>query len=407
MRILQVNVVFPHGSTGKIVKDIHTQLIQNNHESIICYGRGEVITEPNVYKIAPEFIMKIQSLRAKLTGYAYAGSYISTYRLINIIKRVKPDIVHIQCPNGYMVNIFKLLDFLKKNNIATVLTLHAEFMYTAGCSHSLDCNKWKTGCGNCPQKGTGLPASKIFDRSAEQWILMRKAFENFNRIIITSVSPWLYQRSNQSPFFRNITQRVVLNGLDTTIFRPTDSYEIRKSLNIKSERIILHVTPNFKDSLKGGEYILKLADRLIDENVKIIILGFNGDKNQLPSNIIPISHVKNQVQLSQYYSMSDVVVLTSKRETFSMICAESLCCGTPVVGFKSGGPESIALNKYTEFVQFGNMEELVKVTLTWIHKKNEIEKELSEKAIFKYSREHMFREYLDIYTNFDSIMENK
>ena len=280
-------------------------------------------------------------------------------------------------------------------------------MYTAGCSHSLDCNKWKTGCGNCPQKGTGLPASKIFDRSAEQWILMKKAFENFNRIIIISVSPWLYQRSNQSPFFRNIVQRVVLNGLDTNIFKPTDSYEIRKSLDIKSERIILHVTPNFKDPLKGGEYILKLADRLIEENIKIIILGFNGDKHQLPSNIIPIQHVKNQVQLAQYYSMSDVVVLTSKRETFSMICAESLCCGTPVVGFKSGGPETIALNEYTEFVQFGNVDELVKATLAWIPKKNELEKDLNKKAILKYSREHMFREYLDIYTNFDSITENK
>jgi glycosyltransferase involved in cell wall biosynthesis len=35
-----------------------------------------------------------------------------------------------------------------------------------------------------------------------------------------------------------------------------------------------------------------------------------------------------------------------------MIVAESLCCGTPVVGFKAGGPESIAIDDYCVFVQF-------------------------------------------------------
>jgi glycosyltransferase involved in cell wall biosynthesis len=407
MRILQVNVVFPYGSTGKIVKDIHVQLVENNHESIVCFGRGENISEQNVYKIAPELIMKMQSLKAKLIGYAYKGGYFSTINLIKLIAKTKPNIVHIHCINGYMVNIYKLLEYLKKNRINTVLTLHAEFMYTGGCSHTLECNKWRTGCGNCPQKGVGLPASSLFDRSADQWHLIGEAYKDFKNIIITSVSPWLYQKSIQSPFLKDYTQKVVLNGLDTSIFKPINADDIKESLNIKSESIILHVTPNFNDPLKGGMYILKLADYLIEENVKIIILGYNGDKNHLPSNIIPVSHTNDQVQLAKFYSMSDVVILTSKRETFSMICAESLCCGTPVVGFKSGGPEAIALKEYTEFVQYGDLDQLIKATLAWIPKKNKIQKELSEKAILKYSREHMFKDYFDIYKNLISLTETK
>lgn len=41
-----------------------------------------------------------------------------------------------------------------------------------------------------------------------------------------------------------------------------------------------------------------------------------------------------------------------------MPCAESLCCDTPVVGFRAGGPERIGLPGYTEFVPFGDLDAL-------------------------------------------------
>ena len=39
MKVAQVNVVFKKGSTGKIVYDLHSMLLENGHESIVCYGR--------------------------------------------------------------------------------------------------------------------------------------------------------------------------------------------------------------------------------------------------------------------------------------------------------------------------------------------------------------------------------
>ena len=50
MKVLQVNVVYRKGSTGKIMADIHEELLRQGHESIVCYGRGEAINEPYVYK---------------------------------------------------------------------------------------------------------------------------------------------------------------------------------------------------------------------------------------------------------------------------------------------------------------------------------------------------------------------
>lgn len=396
MRIMQINAVYPTGSTGKIVKDIHTQLLESGHESIICYGRGDKIKEENVYKTAPELIMKMQSLRSKITGYAYAGCLYSTFTLINIIKKEKPDIVHLHCINAFMVNIYKLLNFLKNNNIKTVLTLHAEFMYTAGPGHALDCDDWKTGYGKNPQKGL-RPSSKIFDRSVEEWQMMKKAFDGFESIVITSVSKWLHDRAKQSPFFTEKSMNVVLNGVDTNIFKPTDSSDLKKRYKISKEKIVLHVTPNFNDPLKGGKYVIELAKQLQNKNILFFIVGFNGDTSKLPSNIVPVSHTNNQVELAKYYSMSDLTLLTSARETFSMVCAESLSCGTPVVGFKAGAPETISLKEYSEFVKYGDVTLLKDAVEKWLEIKEEQSKDIRTKATRLYSKEIMYENYLNVY----------
>lgn len=398
MKIMHINVVYPSGSTGKIVKDIHTQLLKNGKESIVCYGRGATIRGKNIFKLAPELIMKLQSLRSKLTGFAYAGCLFSTYKLIKMIKKHKPDIVHLHCINGYIVNVYKLLNYLKEVNIPTVLTLHSEFMYTAGCGHALECNKWKTGCFNCPQKGIGRPSSTIFDRSKEEWKMMMDAYNGFNNIIITTVSKWLYNRAIQSPFFKDKNIEVVFNGIDTlNVFMPTNTSKIRKKYSINNEKVILHVTPNFNSNIKGGKHVIELAKMLLEKNVYVFIVGFNGDKDTLPSNVIAISHISNQEELATFYSLADLTVLTSVRETFSMVCAESLACGTPVVGFEAGAPETIALEKYSEFVKQGDICALKNAVIQWIDKKQDFGESIYKEAREVYSKELMYNKYYNSY----------
>lgn len=393
MKVMQVNVVYPVGSTGKIVNDIHKQLLEDGHESIVCYGRGIEISESNIYKIAPEFIMKMQSLQAKMTGFAYGGASYSTNRLIKIIANEKADIIHLHCINGFMVNIYRLLEYLKEKKIPTVLTLHAEFMYTAGCGYSLDCEKWKSGCGNCPQRDGGRPASVFFDKSAQEWMLMKKAIEPFDNLFITVVSPWIYKRAMSSPFFKNKKIHIILNGIDTeNVFRP---HVLKRDFEMDNKKIVLHVTASFKNPIKGGEYVIRLAEQLPE--IIFIIIGFDGDKKRkLPANIYTVSKIENQQNLAKYYSLADLTILTSKKETFSMVCAESLACGTPVVGFKAGAPELIALKEFSEFVDFGNIDFLKTAILRWINKKN-MQENIYEKAKSLYSRRIMYEKYVNLY----------
>lgn len=405
MKVVQINVVYPDGSTGNIVKELHHALIRQNNTSIVCYGRGLNVKEQNVYKIAPEFIMKLQSFLAKLTGYAYGGCFYSTRNLINILKRENPDIVHIHCINGYMVNIYKLLEYLKVNIVPTVLTLHAEFMYTAGCAHAINCEKWKTGCMKCPQRKKGRPASKIFDRSKQEWEFMRGAFEGFDNLVVTSVSEWLSDRAKQSPFFPDKNIKVIFNGIDTEkIFSPKQFDDLKKELNLNDEKIILHVTPNFKDPIKGGKYVLYLAEKFKKDNqkIKFIIVGYNGPKLDLPENVIVLPKIKNQIKLAKLYSMANITLLTSMRETFSMVCAESLSCGTPIVGFYAGGPEMIALKEYSKFVLYGDINGLEDAVLKWIDKKEIFSDNIFKEASKKYSQKLMCEKYIDIYNKINN-----
>lgn len=399
MKVLQVNILYNQGSTGKIVADIHSFLCDNDIRSIVCYGTGAKVQDTNIYKISYHHELSFYRIWAHIMGLQYASGYLSTLRLIKMIKKEKPDIVHLHCINGFFINIYKLIAFLKKTGIGTVLTLHAEFMYTGSCGYSFDCNKWKIGCGDCPQPWDAT-YSYFIDRTKTAWKKMWKAFQGFDNIIIACVSPWVQERAKQAPILAGKEIITIENGVDTVnIFHPVPFNELKDTLGIKNEKIILHVTAKFstsEENIKGGRFIYQLADYLKEENVKIVIVGCDSKNVKMGNNIINIGKVMDQKRLAQYYSMADLTVITSKKETFSMPCVESLVCGTPVVGFKAGGPETICLIEHSEFVEYGDINALVNCVKKWLHFKTQ---QKSDICFIKehYSKEIMGKKYQQAY----------
>lgn len=399
MKIMQINCVYKTGSTGKITYDLHKALTERGIESVVCFGRGKKVIEPKVYKTCGEFYAKFNNLLSRITGVMYGGCFFSTNRLFSVIKKEKPDIVHLHCINGYFVNIYRLIGWLEKHNIKTVLTLHAEFMFTANCGYSLDCDKWKTGCGDCPRNREETN-SFFLDGTARSYKKMKRAFYGFDdRLTVVSVSPWLMERAKQSPILKDKKHTVVMNGLDTDIFHIYDTESIKKKYRITDEKIIFYAAPYFTDSpnyIKGGNYIIDLAKRLKDENVRIFVAGEYDSGLKVPENIVLLGKIENQRELAEFYSMADVTVITSKKETFSMICAESLCCGTPVAAFKAGGPETIALADYSAFADYGDMDALINCISNFFNINTESQ-EISLLAQKKFDKQVMSEEYIDIY----------
>lgn len=390
MKILQVNCVYGNGSTGKITSVLHKELLANEIESIVCYGRGDKTTDTNVYKICSELYSKANNFFSRVSGVMYGGCFNSTRRLLTLIEKEQPDLVHLQCINGYFVNIYALLEYLKKNNIATVLTLHAEFMYTGGCGYAFDCEKWKDipGCGNC--SNWKMETKSVFrDRTRCMWEKMYNVFDGFENLMVVSVSPWLMDRAKESSILKNKKHCVIYNGLDTNIFH---EYEI---IGRKKKRIF-HASPSFCDNpehMKGGYYVFELARRMPE--VEFFVAGPYQISGEIPQNVKMLGRISDQYELAKYYSEADVTLLTSKRETFSMICAESLCCGTPVIGFKAGAPEQISLSEYSEFVEYGNVDELAIVAQKWLEKS--CLGDISQKARLRYAKETMAQNYIEVY----------
>lgn len=391
MKILQVNNVYGEKSTGKLAMELHRGLLEAGSESLVVFGRGSGKEEPGVIRLCPEWYGKLNAALARFTGIPYGGCLLSTSRLQRIIRSEKPDVVHLQCINGNFVNIYRLIGWLKNKRIPTVVSLHAEFMYTANCGHAFDCDQWKTGCRKCPDRKKATK-SWFFDRTGASWKKMQAAFSGFEEAcVICPVSPWTESRARESEILKDFPFVTVLNGVNTDVFHRIEDCPREK------DPVVLNVTAWFsdaKDHPKGGWYIKELAKRL--PQVQFLAAGPGERPEDCPPNLQLLGMISDQRELARLYSQADLSVVVSSRETFSMPCAESLCCGTPVVGFRAGAPEGIALAQYSTFVPFGDLERLETVIRDWLEKHPDREGIAAEGAR-AYSAGTMIRNFSEVY----------
>ena len=128
-----------------------------------------------------------------LNGYF---NIINTLLFINKIKRIKPDLIHLHSLCDNYLNISLFFRFLKKSQIPVVWTLHDIWPFTGRCAKSL-CDKWKSGCGNCPHLDFG-PPSLFFDNSAYVWKKRERLYNSLDTITFVTPSKWLAELSKQS-----------------------------------------------------------------------------------------------------------------------------------------------------------------------------------------------------------------
>lgn len=390
MKILQVNNVYGEKSTGKITKELHEGLLKAGHESLVVYGRGTGEKGTGVIRLCPDWYGKVNSLLSRFTGLRYGGCFLSTWHLQRIILREKPDVVHLQCINGNFVNIYRLIGWLKDRKIKTVVSLHAEFMYTANCGHAFDCDQWIRGCSRCPDRKKAVK-SLFFDRTAVSWKKMQKAFSGFEGdCAIVPVSPWTEKRAGQSDILKNFSFQTVYNGVNTSVFYPKEKKVLKP--------VVLSVTAHFSqapDHPKGGWYLVRLAERMPE--TEFLVAGSAEVDGVFPENLQLLGEMKDQKKLADLYRQAAVSVIVSKRETFSMPCAESLCCGTPVVGFEAGAPEQIAIPEYSTFVEFGDLDGLECAIRHWLQEDETVPQAIGQSASAVYSADTMICKFMDVY----------
>lgn len=394
INVLTINWTNKEGSTVEIIRCIEDEL-RDKCRFIHCFQVGEKKQESD-FKVTSWNITRGYYLLARLTGIKYGQGNIPTKKLIRYIEKNAPDVIHFHCPNFYNLNLYMLLEYLKKSEIPTVITNHAEFFYTGNCAYAFDCSGYLSGCKKCDRQFDSIHPY-LFNRTAYEWKKMKKVFEGANTFIMTVVSGWQKERIEKSPITQNIPVVLIENGVDTEVFKykPCESNSIREDF----KHVVTHVTSDFNlrtDSIKGGCYLIKLAEQMPDTLFLVLGPYYKTEKDIIPNNVRIIGHVDKE-KLSEYYNISDVTVLTSKRETFGMACAESMCCGTPVAAFKAGGTESIAIKEWSRFAEFGDVSGLKKCVEELLDLKETKSSEISEDAIKKYSVHSMVNSFYKLY----------
>ena len=339
MKTLTINAV-PYGSTGRIMFDIADALKKEGHQVMCTAGFTWKKCTRDDFFITSNIVQKtFHTYMARFTGYLGGFSVIPTLKLIKIMEKQKVEVIHMHNMHGWFVNFPILFNYIKKNNIRVIWTLHDCWSFTGQCPYytMIGCEKWKTGCNNCLQYKR-YPET-FFDFSKKIYDYKKRNFKNIKNLTIVTPSQWLADQVKES-FLKDYPVKVINNGIDLSIFCSKES-NFRKKYNIENKFIVLGVAYDW-DKRKGLDVFIELAKKL-DDRFQIILVGTNEkiDK-QLPENIISIHRTHNQQELAEIYSAAAVFANPTREENFPTVNMEALACGTPVVTFNTGGsPEVI------------------------------------------------------------------
>lgn len=331
MKVLQINSVCGIRSTGRICTDLAEVLEQNGHECKIAYGRETVPEKYQKYavRIGSDFDVKLHALQSRIFDNAGFGSRRATEKFIEWVKEYDPDVIHLHNIHGYYINIEVLFNYLAKADKPVVWTLHDCWTFTGHCAHYsyVKCDKWKTGCYNCPQKKR-YPSSLLLDASKQNWLKKKALFTSVKKMTLVTPSKWLANEVKQS-FLGRYPIKVIPNGIDLNVFKPTLS-DFREKNGLVGKKIILGVASAW--GLKKGLNDFVELSKILDDNYKIVLVGLTEkQKRELPRNILGITCTNNVKELAEIYTAADVFLNPSREETMGLTTVEAMACGTPVV----------------------------------------------------------------------------
>jgi glycosyltransferase involved in cell wall biosynthesis len=161
--------------------------------------------------------------------------------------------------------------------------------------------------------------------------------------------------------FENDNYEVVPNVIDTSIFTPLENFTPEKAQ-------FVHIS-SFDDSQKNITGILKALKKLSETNLDFEftfisdgeILPFieSAKSLDIPSHLINFQSKKTTEKIAQILQKSACLVMFSNYETFSIVIAEALACGVPVIATKVGGLGNELTEKEGITIQSGNEAELI------------------------------------------------
>lgn len=330
-KLVQINTV-ANGSIGEIMKEIQLEAEKRGFETISFVGRRKVYTEALCEKFGNSVSFWIHVIINTIFDKQGYGSVLQTRKLITRLREENPDIIHLHNLHGYYLYIPMLVKYLKEEYKGKIFwTFHDCWPFTGHCPYftMIGCEKWKNGCNKCPNKKE-YPISWGFDCSRENYNEKKKWFLNLPNLKIIVPSEWMKELVGQS-FFKEYPIYVISNGINRRVFFSRKTSDIYNKYKLSSEKKIILGVADLWSERKGISDFLALAEQL-PEDYQIVLIGRNKDRRiKKYSNIIDIPYTENVDELAEFYSEAFVFLNPSREESFSVVTAEALSCGTPVI----------------------------------------------------------------------------
>ena len=243
------------------------------------------------------------------------------------------DLIHLHWING-LASIRQL----RKIKKPVVWTLRDMWPLTGGCHYALGCDRYESGCGNCPQLASNSP-----------WDLSRLVAANKRASLPANLRPigisqWLSDCAARSRIFSGIPIDTISNNVDTREFFPVPPLLARQVLGIPTNaRVILVAAQRLDLFYKGFELFFEALRSLRTADVHVLSFGEAGSA---PADAFGVAHIHlgfltDTISLRLAYSAADVFVAPSRMEAFGKTLTEAMACGTPVACFDATGPKDI------------------------------------------------------------------
>lgn len=429
--IFQVNTSDGAGGAARIASDLFKNLEKEKFRSYFAVGikrstESGVIEIPNDQKQGVWYqfftsmskklktipILRVSSRLVNLIGQPskklrfFWGieefDFPGTSQITHLVPSLIPDIIHCHNLHGEYFDLRMLPQLSEK--VPVVITLHDAWLISGHCAHSFNCERWKTGCGQCPDLSI-YPAIRR-DATAYNWQRKKDIFSR-SRLFVITPCRWLMDKVNQSILKPGIiASRVIPNGVDLTIFHPANQRDARVELGLPTDAKILlfaadGIRKNFwKDFQTLQTTLAEIAASGM--NVLCIALGESAPPEHFGEVEIKfVPYQRDPGKVARYYQAADLYIHPARAETFPNTILEALACGTPVAASAVGGiPEQIIEGKTGFLVPVGDAQLMAKRiinVLTDDAYRQQIGRQAADDAVRRFGLERMVKEYLQAY----------
>jgi len=415
VKIVHINKTDAGGGAAVAAMRIHRSLMRAGVDSHILV-QEQKRNEPNEHCAGNGFIYKINNfsrfVHERLTILPYEKDRHMRYNfsiantgqsLINNPILLDADIIHLHWINqGFLSlnNIKEILDLGKP----VVWTLHDMWPFTGGCHYSGICFEFNEHCGYCPF----IKKPQKNDISYNNFIQKRNIYSGKNLTIVTC-SKWLGTLARSSAALKEINVLSIPNPIDTNFYRPLDRMECRDELGLpRNKKLILFGAANILDIRKGFRYleealtIIQDSFPAISDNIELVIFGklMKGWENRFSFKIHNMNFISSAETLVKLYNAADTFILPSLQDNLPNTVVESLCCGTPVVGFSIGGiPEMITHMQTGYLAEVKNSLSLANGIYNMLFFSPKQRERVRESAIHMFDENIVANRYIELYNS--------